>query len=232
MRLATAVGQTHGCCLKQTSFPMYFRNFNPVFFKFQFVYNSFSGHKNIKYSLKKILSYLFFAYFCIVFVYLFNMKHRTTRQLAIKQTILKGRISSQEELLHQMKAQGFVLTQATLSRDLKILKIAKIADPTSGYVYVLPESLNTDSQRDNSRINFLADGFRNLQFSGNMAVMKTAPGYASSLAVVIDNADLYEVIGTIAGDDTILIILREGVSPGDLINSLILIMPKLEEQLS
>ncbi|HAH22604.1 MAG TPA: ArgR family transcriptional regulator [Prolixibacteraceae bacterium] len=159
------------------------------------------------------------------------MKNRTKRQLAIKQAILHGRISSQDELLHLMKDQGFELTQATLSRDLKILKVAKVSDQALGYVYVIPEGLNNENIRENTRINFLADGFRDLQFSGNLAVMRTMPGYASSLAAVIDNAEPYEIIGTIAGDDTILIIMREGITHSDLINSLILVMPKLEDKL-
>ena len=159
------------------------------------------------------------------------MKNRTKRQLAIKQSILHGRISSQDELLHLMKDQGFELTQATLSRDLKILKVAKVSDKTLGYVYVIPEGVNNENLKENTRINFLADGFRDLQFSGNMAVMKTMPGYASSLAAVIDNAEPYEIIGTIAGDDTIMIIMREGVTPSDLINGLILVMPTLEDKL-
>ena len=159
------------------------------------------------------------------------MKNRTKRQLAIKQIILKGKISSQDELLHIMKDQGFELTQATLSRDLKILKVSKVSNQALGYVYVIPEGANIESQRENSRINFLADGFRDLQFSGNMAVMRTMPGYASSLAAVIDSAQPYEVIGTIAGDDTILLIMREGITPANLINSLILVMPTLEDKL-
>jgi len=61
--------------------------------------------------------------------------------------------------------------------------------------------------------------------------MKTMPGYASSLASVIDNAEPFELIGTIAGDDTILMIMREGITQNDLINSLILIMPKLEDKI-
>lgn len=159
------------------------------------------------------------------------MKNRTKRQLAIKQIILSGKISSQDELLRIMKEQGFELTQATLSRDLKILKVAKVSDQALGYVYVIPEGMNMESQRETSRINFLADGFRDIQFSGNLAVIKTMPGYASSLAVVIDNAQPYEIIGTIAGDDTILIVMRDGITQSDLINSLILIIPKLEEKL-
>jgi len=159
------------------------------------------------------------------------MKNRTKRQLAIKQAILGGRISSQDELLHIMRDQGYEITQATLSRDLKILKVAKVSDPVLGYIYVIPEGIQVDNYRENSRINFLVDGFRDIQFSGNLAVIKTMPGYASSIAVVIDNAEPYEIIGTIAGDDTILLILREGVKQSDVINSLILIMPKLEDKL-
>jgi transcriptional regulator of arginine metabolism len=77
----------------------------------------------------------------------------------------------------------------------------------------------------------LVDGFRDIQFSGNLAVIRTMPGYANSLAVVIDNAEPYEILGTIAGDDTILVIMREGISQSDLINSLILMMPALEDKL-
>jgi transcriptional regulator of arginine metabolism len=159
------------------------------------------------------------------------MKNRTKRQLAIKQVVQNGKISSQDELLHIIKNQGFEVTQATLSRDLRILKIAKVSDQVFGYVYTIPEGVNIEAQRENSHIDFLADGFRALQFSGNMAVMKTVPGFASSLAVAIDSAAPYEIIGTIAGDDTILLIMREGVSHSDIINSLILIMPKLEDKL-
>lgn len=159
------------------------------------------------------------------------MKNRTKRQLAIKQIILNGKVSGQDELLHILKDQGFELTQATLSRDLRSLKVAKVSDQARGYVYVIPEGVTIEPQRENSRINFLADSFRALQFSGNLAVMRTMPGFANSLAVAIDMAAPYEIIGTIAGDDTILIIMREGISHSDLINSLILIMPKLEDKL-
>ena len=159
------------------------------------------------------------------------MKNRTKRQLAIKQAILGGRISSQDVLFQMMKEQGFELTQPTLSRDLKILKVAKVSDPSLGYVYVIPEGVSAESQRENSRINFLADGFRGIEFSENLAVVKTMPGYASSIASVIDNAKPFEIIGTVAGDDTILIIMREGITHSDLVNSLILVMPNLEDKI-
>jgi len=79
--------------------------------------------------------------------------------------------------------------------------------------------------------NYLADGFQGIHFSGNLAVLKTLPGYASSFAAVIDSADTYEILGTIAGDDTILIIRREGTTKNDLLNALLSIMPKLKNKL-
>lgn len=158
------------------------------------------------------------------------MKNRTQRQLAIKQIISSGGIHSQEELLAELHEQGFELTQATLSRDLKILKVAKVPN-ASGYVYVIPEAGSNGQIADNAEVRFLADGFRDLSFSGNLAVMRTRPGYASSIASVLDNAAPYEILGSIAGDDTILLVMREGVTPTDLKNSLILIMPKLQEKI-
>jgi transcriptional regulator of arginine metabolism len=80
-------------------------------------------------------------------------------------------------------------------------------------------------------INYLADGFRNLQFSGNLAVLSTRPGYASSIASLIDRSSPFEIVGTIAGDDTILIIPHDNVSEQDVINALVLIIPELKNKL-
>ncbi|WP_423130493.1 arginine repressor [Gaoshiqia sp. Z1-71] len=159
------------------------------------------------------------------------MKNRTKRQLAIKRIITSQGIHSQEELLARLHEHGFDLTQATLSRDLKILKVAKVPKAGEGYVYVIPEGIQPEVPAADSGVNFLADGFRYLSFSGNLAVMRTRPGYASSIAAVLDNADPYEILGSIAGDDTILLVMREGVTPSDLKNSLVLIMPKLQEKI-
>lgn len=163
-------------------------------------------------------------------IYIQNMKNRTQRQLTIKKIIGSMAIDSQEKLLNELHSQGYDMTQATLSRDLKILKVAKVPNGKKGYRYIIPEGI-TASQPVN-KANFLADGFRDIQFSGNLAIIKTQPGYASSIAVVLDSAEPYEILGTIAGDDTILIVMREGITRGDLINSLILIMPKLQEKIS
>lgn len=167
-------------------------------------------------------------------MYKYAMKNKVQRQLEIRKIIQENPVSSQEDLLLKLKQKGFELTQATLSRDLKVLQVAKTPHPDKGYVYVMPEnaqSVSFDNQAEQNRVNYLADGFKDLQFSGNLAVLKTIPGYASSIAAVIDQASPFEILGTVAGDDTILIIQREGISRQDLMDALVRIMPKLKEKL-
>lgn len=159
------------------------------------------------------------------------MKFKSQRQETIRKIISNGNIHSQEELLHALKSEGFELTQATLSRDLKILQVAKIADGLKGYKYTIPDETITTVKVGINLSNSIAGGFRGIDFSGNIAIIKTLPGYASSIASLIDNAKPHEVLGTIAGDDTIMLVMREGAQKGDIINSLILIMPNLKNKI-
>lgn len=163
---------------------------------------------------------------------IYSMKNKVQRQLEIRKIIQKGSVHSQDELLVALKKKGFDLTQATLSRDLKVLQVAKVPHPVKGYVYTIPDKgqLEQENTAELNRINYLADGFKDLQFSGNLAVLKTVPGYASSIAAVIDQASPWEILGTVAGDDTILIIQREGISRNILVEALIRIMPKLRDR--
>lgn len=160
------------------------------------------------------------------------MKKKSDRHQAIREIISNNRIGSQEELLELLHKRGYDLTQATLSRDLKVMHVAKIADNSDSYVYVMPDSIaNALPQRSPERINYLADGFMGISFSGNLSVIRTLPGYASSIAAVIDNASPSEIIGTIAGDDTILVILKEGISRNELIATVKKIMPYLKDKI-
>lgn len=159
------------------------------------------------------------------------MKNRMLRQQEIRKIISRGNVHSQEQLLASLRRKGFELTQATLSRDLKYLQVAKAPHPVHGYAYMIPGNGQDETRNKLLRENYLADGFRGLEFSGNLAVMKTLPGYASSIAAVIDGAGQWEILGTIAGDDTILIIQREGTVKSNLINAVVSIMPKLKNKL-
>lgn len=151
--------------------------------------------------------------------------------MEIRRIVAKGNVRSQEELLAVLKGKGFVVTQATLSRDLKFLHVAKVPHPVNGYIYVVPESGDENVRHSRVADNFLVEGVKGLDFSGNLTVMKTLPGYASTIAAVIDSARRWEIIGTIAGDDTILIVRREGITKNDLTNVLISIIPELSNKI-
>ncbi|MBN1949577.1 MAG: ArgR family transcriptional regulator [Bacteroidales bacterium] len=157
------------------------------------------------------------------------MGNRTERLLAIKNLITNNKISSQEELLLLLEKMGLHFTQATLSRDLKFLKVNKIADPEKGYIYELPDmhgGINEVAEH------YAAQGFTSIQFAHHLGVIKTMPGYAPGIAALIDTANPFEIVGTIAGDDTILIIPHNNVSERDVLSALVLIIPELKDKLT
>lgn len=152
------------------------------------------------------------------------MKSKTQRLLAIRRLIGKKAVTSQDELLSLLKQEGFKVTQATLSRDLKFLEAGKIPDRVKGYIYVLPGGKQMNKQSI-TRGNFPLNGFISIEFARDMAVIKTHPGYAQSIAAAIDELEAYEILGTIAGDDTILLIPRDDVGREDIKNALALLFP-------
>lgn len=152
------------------------------------------------------------------------MKTRTQRLLTIRRIIEGEAVSNQEELLKKLEKAGFELTQATLSRDLKFLQAGKRPDKEKGYVYTLPGS-NTEPTPAASNGQFPLNGFVSIDFANQLAVISTQPGYAASIASRIDEMGAFEILGTIAGDDTILLIPREGISREDVVNVLALILP-------
>ncbi len=141
------------------------------------------------------------------------MKLKDKRLEAIKLIISSKELGSQDEVLQELRREGFQLTQATLSRDLKRLKVAKAASMNGQYVYVLPnETMYKRVHKPLSAMEMMrTPSFQSINFSGNMGVIRTRPGYASSIAYNIDNSNVPEILGTIAGDDTIFIVLKEGV---------------------
>ena len=142
------------------------------------------------------------------------MKVKNSRMEALKMLISSMELGSQEEVLQALEKEGFKLTQATLSRDLKQLKVAKAASMNGKYVYVLPnDTMYKRITRPRTALEMLqTSGFISISFSGNMGVIKTRPGYASSIAYNIDNSESSNIIGTIAGDDTIFSVVKEGAS--------------------
>ena len=158
------------------------------------------------------------------------MKFKSNRMELLKMLISSKEMSSQEELLNALAVEGYNITQATLSRDLKQLKVAKAATMSGKYVYVLPnETMYRRVSKAASMKEMLqSTGFRSINFSGNMGVIKTRPGYASSIAYNIDNSDIPQILGTIAGDDTIFIVKGVGVSNDEIIEELRQVLPNIE----
>ncbi len=156
--------------------------------------------------------------------------NRTKRLLEIRKLIRNNKISNQEELLKMLISNGFKYTQATLSRDLKFLRVGKIADDEKGQIYVLPGDYDDEQIKDNEIKEAVSRGFLSIDYTGNMAVIKTLPGFASGIAYRIDGMKAFEILGTIAGDDTILIIARGGISRHDLHRVLTTAIPEEENQ--
>ncbi len=155
------------------------------------------------------------------------MKNKLKRLQEIKEIISTSSIGSQEDLLNILSSRGYELTQATLSRDLKQLKVVK--SPTAGgaYKYILPERGSTQKTTTGDGYSYAGNAFISIAFSGFMAVIKTRPGYASSIAYEIDEKAQNEVLGTVAGEDTILLVLDEKVSREAVIKALSSFIPNI-----
>lgn len=153
------------------------------------------------------------------------MKDKIERKRAIMRIISKRKVSSQDELLSLLRGEGIEATQATLSRDLKSMKVVKMHSPTEGYFYSVPEDLrhvvpDTDAKHTMA-------GILSLAMSGQLCVFKTRPGYANMLGAIIDGNNPEGVMGTVAGDDALLVVLREGTNHRDVLASMELFLPGL-----
>ena len=157
------------------------------------------------------------------------MKEKNNRLEALRLIISSQQLGSQDELLNALQKEGFKLTQATLSRDLKQLKVAKAATMSGTYIYVLPNDTmyKRISTPSNIKEMMQVPGFISINFSGNIGVIKTRPGYASAIAWNIDSSDIPAIIGTIAGDDTIFIVIKEGVKQQEVIEALNAVIPNM-----
>ena len=141
------------------------------------------------------------------------------RQRAILDIIQASPVFSQDELAARLREAGISSTQATLSRDLKALRISKV--PGEGYV--------VPSRGRSLSVDFTS-GILRIQFSANLGVIRTRPGLANAVAVLIDNQMIHSILGTIAGDDTILLIIREGSTPENILDALTTLFPEIKNR--
>ncbi len=146
------------------------------------------------------------------------------RHKIIQEILQSNEVSSQEMLLKILTDRGFDVTQATLSRDIKELKIVKVPTAIGSYAYRLSGAM-PDVQEEIPVSSF---GFVSIEFSGQLAIVKTRPGYAMAIAGEIDGRASQYILGTVAGDDTILLIPRENINKEEVIASLSTFIPNIQ----
>jgi transcriptional regulator of arginine metabolism len=154
---------------------------------------------------------------------------KTKRLLAIEKIVSEEHISVQEELLKKLKGKGISCTQATLSRNLRQLGVVRIPDGNGGYRYSLSE-INRNPEKSSLKLN-IVPVIREIVEAKGLMVIKTIPGNASNTAFFIDGTGRYEIAGTIAGDDTILIIPRDGVTIQQVHTCLEIILPGIHDKI-
>lgn len=141
------------------------------------------------------------------------------RHSKIVELIGKYEIETQEELAAQLNQEGFQVTQATVSRDIRELKLTKVQSESGRQHYVVMQGPGTFSDK---YIRILRDGFLSMDMAQNILVIKTVSGMAMAVAAALDAIHFHEIVGCIAGDDTIMCAVRSA-------DDTILIMDKLKK---
>ena len=131
---------------------------------------------------------------------------KSERQNEIIRIITSNDIFTQEELAEQLRTLGYQVTQATISRDIRELRLMKVSAPGGGFKYAKPERIEIAVSERLARI--LSDSLVSVDCSGNIIVVKTLSGSANVAAEALDTLAWHEILGTIAGDNTIFVVVR------------------------
>ena len=152
---------------------------------------------------------------------------KTKRQNMILKLVSEKNIATQEELQQELRSRGFDVTQATVSRDIKELALIKTSDSSGQYKYAVPALKRSSmAQKDSAILTILSDGVISVDFAMNIVVVKCHVGMAQAVCAKLDNTELDNVVGTIAGDDTIFIIMRSEKDASRLVKELSMVTNK------
>lgn len=143
---------------------------------------------------------------------------RTGRQLKLIEIINHYEIETQEALADALRKEGFLVTQATVSRDIKDLGLIKVMTANKTYKYAQPASV--EQKNSGKMLNLFRDSVISIDFAGNLIVIKTIAGGANTAAGLIDKLNFTEVIGCVAGDDTILVVIKQADRVSDIVDKL------------
>ncbi len=140
------------------------------------------------------------------------------RQNEIISLISENEIETQEELLARLQDKGYIVTQATISRDIRELKLVKVAGADGKYKYAIPHREETNISAKFR--NLLVETVTGIDSANNIAVVKTCSGMAQGAALAIDSMGRDDIVGSVAGDDTIMIVMRTNEAAANLITDL------------
>lgn len=140
------------------------------------------------------------------------------RHVKIREIIMNRDIETQDELVDALRNAGYQVTQATVSRDIKEMQLIKVPLENGNYKYSMPADQRYNPVQKLKRA--LVDNFVHIDYTENLVVMKCLPGTANSIAVLMDNLEWEEIMGTICGDDTMLIICRNKEHSGKIVNQI------------
>ena len=145
------------------------------------------------------------------------------RHIKIREVIMNGDIETQDELVDALRKSGFNVTQATVSRDIKELHLLKVPLDNGRYKYSMPPEQKYNPAHKLRRA--LTDHFVHIDHTDNLIVLKCLPGTANAIAALMDNMEWTQIMGTISGDDTILIICRTKADSAHIIGNIMDMMP-------
>ncbi|CAD7359683.1 MULTISPECIES: transcriptional regulator AhrC/ArgR [Staphylococcus] len=142
------------------------------------------------------------------------MPKKSVRHIKIREIISNEQIETQDELVKRLNDYEMNVTQATVSRDIKELQLIKVPAASGQYIYSLPNDRRYHPLEKLGR--YLMDSFVKIDSANNLLVLKTLPGNAQSIGAILDQIDWEEVLGTICGDDTCLIICKDNLSADEI----------------
>ena len=150
---------------------------------------------------------------------------RSLRHEKILEIISKYDVETQEELTERLKKEGFAVTQATVSRDIKALRLIKTSADTDGnenrYKYAVNKSGDDTQVIPEAKFRtILGHAIVSTDYAGNLVVLKTYAGMAQASAAAIDSMSIENILGTVAGDDTILIVMRTEAEAADFVRKI------------
>lgn len=143
---------------------------------------------------------------------------KNKRQEALAEIVSAYEVDTQAELIDRLRERGFEVTQATISRDIRELKLVKVAGAGGKYKYALPHHEQTNISAKFR--NLLVETVTGIDSANNIAVVKTCSGMAQGAALAIDSMGRDDIVGSVAGDDTIIIVMRSDDAAANLIAEL------------